>query len=56
MISMVSVGVIIGMLYQTVLLYVYTNTDDEVLEKLIISVEACSVMLFILIALKGYVS
>lgn len=56
MISMISFGVIIGMIYQAVLLYVYTNTDDEILEKLILAVEACSIMLFVLLALKGYVS
>ena len=56
MICLISVGVIIGMIYQAVLLYVYTNTDDEILEKLIISVEACSIFLFVLLALKGYIS
>ena len=56
MISFGAFGVIIGMIYQTVLLYVLSNTDDEVLEKIIIFIEACSVMVFMLLALKGYVS
>ena len=56
MISMISVGVVIGMIYQLVLLYVYTNTDDEVLEHFILCIEACSVVLFTLLALKGYIS
>lgn len=55
MISILCVGLIFGMLYQAILLYVLVNTDDEILEKIIISIEACSVMIFILLALKGYV-
>lgn len=50
------VGIIIGMLYQIILLYIFVNTDDEVLEKAIIALEACSIMFCILLALKGYVS
>ena len=56
MISMISFGMIIGMIYQTVLLYVLASTDDEVLEKIVVCIEACSIMAFILLALKGYVS
>lgn len=54
--SILCAGIIIGMIYQLILLYIYINTDDEVLEKAIQMVEACSVMLLMLLALKGYVS
>ena len=50
------VGMIMGMIYQIILIYILINTDDEILEKAIIALEACSVMLFALLALKGYVS
>ena len=56
MISMVSVGIIIGMLYQALLLYMTASTDDEILMKIIVSINAISFILFMLIALKGYVS
>lgn len=56
MISFGAFGVLIGMIYQTILLYALSNTDDEALEKIIVFIEACSVMVFMLLALKGYVS
>ena len=56
MISMITFGMLIGMIYQTVFLYVLAGTDDEVLEKIVLCIEVCSVMAFVLLALKGYVS
>lgn len=56
MISLISVGIIIGMVYQAVLLFVLADTDYEVVEKIVVFIEACSVMVFMLLALKGYVS
>lgn len=54
--SVVCAGIIIGMIYQAVLLYIFDDTDDEILEKIIIGIEAFSVVLFFMIALKGAIS
>lgn len=56
MIIMIFVGIIIGMLYQAFLLYLLVIIDDEDTEMIIIFVEICSILSFMLLALKGYVS
>lgn len=53
---MTFVGILLGMIYQAVLMYALADTDDEILEKIIISIDAISFILFMLIALKGCVS
>ena len=55
-ISLISIGVIIGMIYQIILLDIYVFTEDEFLEKIVITVETCSIILLMLLALKGYIS
>lgn len=55
-ISLISIGVIIGMIYQIILLDIYVFTEDEFLEKIVITLETCSIILLMLLALKGYIS
>lgn len=49
------VGMIMGMIYQLILAYLLIYTDDEIIEKALISLETCSIILFLLLALREYI-
>lgn len=44
------------MLFQAVMLYLACTADDEFVEKIIVAINTISLVLFMLLALKGYIS
>lgn len=49
------IGLIIGMIYQLLLIYLLVDTDDDIMQFALISLETCSIMLFLILALREYI-